>query len=243
MNAELLAAIAASGIDESDIARRLGVDLKTVKRWIHGRLPYPRYRRSLAEMIGVEEEVNWPHAKRMYAARAVKSTNIEAAYAHRWAVPREVWLTLFGSARREIGVLAYAALFLAEDNGIICVLANKARAGVRVRILLGCPEGSQVSARGVCEGINAAIAAKVRNAITLYRPLVEIDGVQIRLHDTALYASIYRADEYALINTHIHGVPASHAPVFEIRHTVPGDMAETYFESFDRVWADATDCA
>ncbi|MEV5751693.1 XRE family transcriptional regulator [Actinoallomurus sp. NPDC052308] len=239
MNAKLSAAITASGMDESEIARRLGVDPKTVKRWIRGRLPYPRHRRILAETLGAEEEVIWPHAERMSAAAAVKSVDIKSAYAHRWAVPREVWLTLFASAEHEIGVLAYAALFLAEDNGIMRVLADRARAGVHVRILLGRPEGSQVSARGSCEGINNTIAAKIRNAITLYGPLAEIDGVQLRLHDTALYASIYRADDHALVNTHIYGAPASHAPVFEIRHTAPNDIAETYFESFNRVWAGA----
>ena len=37
-------------------------------------------------------------------------------------------------------MLVYAGLFLAEDAALQKILADKARAGVRVRVLLGDPE-------------------------------------------------------------------------------------------------------
>ena len=77
----------------------------------------------------------------------------------RWAVPQTVWRNLFGGARQEIGILAYSALFLAEDRGILGILTDRAKAGVTVRILLGDPEGHEVAARGVDEGIGAEIMA------------------------------------------------------------------------------------
>jgi hypothetical protein len=138
---------------------------------------------------------------------------------------------LFASAEQEIGILAYAARFLAEDHGILGTLAEMARTGVRIRILLGDPEGSQVAERGAGEGIGDAIAAKARNAIALYQPLAKIEDVEIRLHNTTLYASIYRADDDFLINAHAYGVSASHAPVILARHNAPADFAETYLES------------
>jgi hypothetical protein len=48
-----------------------------------------------------------------------------------------VWVQLLGSAEREIAILAYSVLFLAEDAGILRILARKGRAGVTVRITLG----------------------------------------------------------------------------------------------------------
>jgi hypothetical protein len=152
-------------------------------------------------------------------------------------VPREAWERLFGSAEREIGILAYSALFLAEDTGILRILADKGRAGVAVRIALGDPDAANVAQRGAEEGIGEAMGAKIRNAITLYRPLCAVKNIEIRLHRTVLYNSIYRADDQLLVNQHTYGIPAAQAPVFCIRDTDGGEMAALYVDSFEHVWA------
>lgn len=151
-----------------------------------------------------------------------------------------MWHRLFESATRDIGVLVYAGLFLAEDLGALRLLAHKADAGIAVRILLGDPEAPHVAERGTEEGVDHALAAKIRKALVLYRPLREIDGVQIRLHRTVLYTSMYRADDELLVNPHAYGVPAAHAPVLHLRHTTDGDIATIYLDAFERVWTDAT---
>ncbi|MWK33257.1 hypothetical protein GEV43_03835 [Actinomadura sp. J1-007] len=79
-------------------------------------------------------------------------------------------------------------------------IADKARDGVTVRILLGNPDGPRISERGADEGVGDSLAAKIRNALVLYEPLRDLDNVEIRLHDTVLYNSIYRADDDLLIN-------------------------------------------
>ena len=116
---------------------------------------------------------------------------------------------LFGSAEHEIAILAYSALFLAEDTGILRILAEKGRAGVIVRIALGDPDGPNVAERGEEEGIGDAIAAKIRNALTLCRPLSTVENIEIRLHRTVLYNSIYRAGDQLLVNQHTYGIPAA----------------------------------
>lgn len=73
----------------------------------------------------------------------------------------------------------------------------------------------------------------------LFGPLWSEPGVQLRLHDTILYNSIYRADDELLVNTHAYGCHASHAPVFHLCLTREDGMAATYLESFERVWASA----
>lgn len=70
----------------------------------------------------------------------------------------------------------------------------------------------------------------------MYRPLRDIDGIEFRFHSTVLYNSIYRADDQLLVNTHIYGFTASHAPVLHLRRVAGGDMVTTYMESFERVW-------
>jgi transcriptional regulator with XRE-family HTH domain len=234
VNEPLRQALLGARLREDEVAERLGVDSKTVRRWLNGRLPYPHNRAALAELVGVGEGDLWPDAGGPLALRT-RPEELGTIYPHRWAVPRDVWVRLFSSAEREISILAYSALFLAEDAGILGTLAKRGRAGVSVQIALGDPEGANVAERGKEEGIGDAMAAKIRNALMLYRPLRGVENVEIRLHRTVLYNSIYRGDDRVLVNQHSYGVPAAQAPVFCLSGI--GEMARLYFDSFERVWA------
>jgi hypothetical protein len=231
MNTALRRALADADLTEVDVAVGCEVDPKTVRAWLSGRLPYPRNRRKIARLVARDETDLWPGAD-----AGLESADVCLAYAHRWAVPREEWISLFTSAAQEIGILVYAGLFLAEDEGIRHVLADKARAGVRVRILLGDPAGRSILQRGVDEGIGDAMAAKARNALAHYRTLGAMENVDIRLHETVLYASVYRADDQLLANVHAYGLAAAQTPVFRIRAAQGGEVARLYLDSFERVW-------
>ena len=235
MNELLRQALLRARLREVDVAARLGVDPKTVRRWLNGRVPYPHNRAAIAELVGADEADLWPET----GGPLAWPDELGAIYPHRWAVPREAWVRLFGSAEREIAILAYSALFLAEDAGILGILAEKGRAGVSVRIALGDPDGPHAAERGEEEGIGDAMAAKIRNALMLYRPLRAGENIELRLHRTVLYNSIYRADERLLVNQHTYGIPAAQAPVFCLSSTSSGEMTALYLESFERVWAEA----
>jgi transcriptional regulator with XRE-family HTH domain len=227
---------------EDDVAARLGVDPKTVRRWLNGRMPYPHNRAAIAELLGVDEAELWPDAGGLLATRS-RPEELGTVYPHRWAVPREVWVRLFGSAEREIAILAYSALFLAEDAGILGILADKGRAGITVRIALGDPDGPHAAQRGEEEGTGDAMPAKIRNALMLYRPLGTAQNIEIRLHRTVLYNSIYRADGQFLVNQHTYGIRAAQAPVFCLCDADGGEMATLYLDSFERVWASSAPLA
>jgi hypothetical protein len=84
------------------------------------------------------------------------------------------------------------------------------------------------------------MAAKIRNALALYRPLRAAQGVEFRFHRTVLYNSIYLADYQLLVNTHIHGVAAAQAPVWHLHKLAGGELTSLYIDSFERVWESAT---
>ena len=88
-----------------------------------------------------------------------------------------------------------------------------------------------------------AMPAKIRNALALFGPLAEVDNVEIRLHKAGLYNSIYWADDDLLVNQHVYGMPAAHAPVFALRAVGESSMATTYVDSFNQVWETATTLA
>jgi hypothetical protein len=72
-----------------------------------------------------------------------------------------------------------------------------------------------------------------------FLPLLRTDGVQVRLHATVLYNSLYRADDELLVNTHVHGVPAAQAPVVHMHAKDEIGLVATYLDSFERIWAGA----
>jgi len=170
------------------------------------------------------------------AEPALLADEVRIVYPHRALVPADAWSRLFAQAERQIDILAYSALFLAEDITASTVLRDKAKAGVRVRLTLGQPTGTHVADRGSEEGIGDGMSARIRNALIGFTPVVDA-GAELRLHDTVLYNSLYRADDEVLVNTHVHGHPAAHAPVFRLRLQTDMGMAATYFDSFERVWA------
>lgn len=224
-----------------DLAEAVKVDPKTVERWItRGRIPYRKHRYAVASMLGVEEGYLWPDALSAEQAASVAESEIVTVHPHRWAVPRDAWGRLYEQASSELGVLVYSGLFLAEDAGVVRLFARKADEGARVRILLGDPDSPHVAQRGTDEGIDEGMAAKIRNVFVLYRPIRGLDGVEIRLHRTTLYNSIYRGDDQLLVNSHIYGAPAANAPVMHLRRVAGGDMVTTYLDSFEHVWDDAT---
>lgn len=238
MNDALRRALAEARLRDTDVATALDVDPKTVQRWIAGRVPRLCHRWAVADLMRVDEHDLWPDLDGGQFYREIK-----ASYPHRGAVPRATWRQLFASAEREIGILAYAALFLAEDAELTRLLAEKARAGLTVRLLVADPHSSQVAERGAEEGIGPAVEARVHNALALFRPLLDTDGVEARQHETVLYNSLFRADQRMLINPQIHGLAAAYAPVLHLRRIEPGGMFDTYANSFERIWGEATPLA
>jgi transcriptional regulator with XRE-family HTH domain len=238
-NERLRAALLERGLSTTALASELGVDHKTVERWIGGRVPYRRHRYVIATRLSVDEVYLWPDALPRDQVAAASESEIVSVYPHRSEVPRDIWGRLFAAAEQEIGVLVYSGLFLAEDSGVQRTFAEKASAGVRVRILLGDPASPQVAERGSDEGVDEAMAAKIRNALVLYRKLRQAEGAEFRFHRTVLYNSIYRADDQLLVNTHIYGITAAYAPVWHLRKVAGGELATAYLDSFERVWETA----
>ncbi|MEV4535394.1 XRE family transcriptional regulator [Asanoa sp. NPDC049518] len=240
MNGPLARALRSAGLDATDAAAQLGVDPKTVQRWMTGRMPYPRHRDALARLTGWAPHDLWPDLPRLTEpARA--DDEVRIVYPHRSSVPNDAWARLLGRANQDIGVLAYSALFLAEDASVPHILRDRAQAGVRVRIALGDPDSEHVARRGVEEGIGDGMRARIRTALVGFRALTKEPQVRIRLHDTVLYNSIYWADDELLVNTHVYGRPGAHAPVLHLKGLRLDGMVATYLATFERVWSSARD--
>ena len=239
MNESLRRAMLRARLREDDVAAHLGVDPKTVRRWLSGRVPYPSSRAALADLVGRDEAELWPEAGGLLSRRS-RPEELAAVYPHRWAIPRDVWTHFFESAeRRDRTSLLTAPCSSPKTLG--CSASSQRRHataceyGSRSAIRIACA----VAQRGQEEGIGDAMAAKVRNALMLYRQLTQSENVEIRLHQTALYNSIYRVDGQIFVNQHVYGIPAAQSPVYHFRRTEDGDITNAHLDSFERIWTHA----
>lgn len=242
-NERLREAISRSGLTVHDVACKMSVDPKTVERWVTlGRVPYPRHRREIAELVQEGEPYLWPTALSRAQRDQVAESEIVHVYPHRASVPPDHWRRLLEEAKSSIDILMYSGMFLVDQIPRLGeLLKRRATEGVRVRVLAGDPDCARVQERGREEGIDDAMAAKVRNVLVQYRPLARAGGAEVRLHATTLYNSIYRFDDDMLVNSHVYGFPAAHAPVLHLRRLGAGILFETYAESFKQIWTSATE--
>lgn len=241
-NERLRDAILSAGESAASIGERIGVDAKTVERWITtGRTPYARHRIRVAELLGQRESYLWPDAISPERADRASRSELVELYPRRGLVAPGQFERLLSEAATFIDILVYAALFLPEQNPhLIELLREKGASGTRVRVLLGDPASQAVQVRGAEEGIDDAVATKVRNTIALVKkPLAQARGVSVRLHGTTLYTSIYRGDDEMLANPHVYGLPAAQAPALRLRRLSAGGLFDTYATMYDRVWENA----
>jgi transcriptional regulator with XRE-family HTH domain len=221
LNETFCRALLQAGLTEVDIAARLGVDPKTVRRWVDGRaMPYRRHRWALAALLSTAETDLWPQLR----SRRPRPDEVVAVYPHFAAVPSRVWPHLFGSSHHEIGLLDHQELPLVSDHDVVDALTERADAGVGVRICLG---GSD------------SIDADERSVQARYAPLRNYGKVSIRLHRGVLYNLIYRADDQLFVVQSAFGVGIAESPVLHLERADGGEMFDIYIESFERAWAEA----
>lgn len=242
VNDRLHSVLAQRGVPPESLAEVCEVDPKTVGRWLGGRVPHPRHRFRVAQHLRVEETFLWPTPQpALGKPDAGLDAELVGTYPNRASVPRDTWLSLLQGARQEIALLVFSGTFFAQSNPRVAkMLAERAAAGVRVRLCFGDSAGQAVAVRGREEGIGGdTLAAKIRASLTYYRPLLSEAGCDVRLHDTTLYTSLFRYDDNLLANPHVWGQPASANPVLHLKRVDATGWFDNYAQSFEAVWAGA----
>jgi len=232
-NERLRAAISAKNETIQSVAQHVGVDPKSVERWITtDRTPHRGHRWKTASFLEADEVYLWPAVEKQ--AESASTSELISYYPHRGAVPAPLWPSLFERATSQVDILVYAGLFLFDGHPDLPeLLAEKANAGTQVRILLGDPDSEMVRQRGEEEGIGDGLAARARITRSYLDPVAKTPGLEIRLHDTILYNSIYRIDEDVLVNPHVLGAPAGQNPVLHFRYIPGARTFRHYMRSFD----------
>jgi plasmid maintenance system antidote protein VapI len=235
------------GLSHGRFATAVGVDVKTVRRW----LANANYKvrddnaRRAAEVLDCTPYDLWPNQFQPFTARAL-ATNpggpfTATLYASRTQLPIIAWQQHFAGATTGIDILVLAATFLFDTlDGFLDTLLDAAARGVQVRFLIGDPDTATMILRGEEEGIGEAVIARCRTSVELLTPHAGTPRLHIRTHDTTLYTSTFRVDDTMIVNFHIYGSPGRNNPVLVLyRHHDPRLWA-TLEQAFARVWDNAT---
>jgi hypothetical protein len=144
-------------MEPETLARKLGVDPKTVQRWLGGRLPHPRHRWKVCDVLGQSEQYLWPTVL-AGASGVLHTAEIIAAYAHRADVPSQLWTGMLEGARRNIDLLGYSMSFFPEQHPRLSrILEEKCASGLKVRITLVDPDSAEVAARDELERLGGTL--------------------------------------------------------------------------------------
>jgi len=223
-NAALDAAMKERGFTVDKLARAADVDAKTVWRLKHGETVAPQQANAeaLAEALRTTPQALWPDRFAPPAPRSPDSRSV-TMWDERADIPKTVWNNHFASAHHQIDVLVYGGTFLFDSvPRFLTTLRTAIAAGVRQR--------------GDEEQIGHSLASRCELTLTHLLPLRDATGQHVRVHDTPLYASLFRVDDTMIANHHIYGSPASENPTFLFHRPEAPHLFDGYITSFDTIW-------
>ena len=173
MSHRLRTAMLRAQLDSAALAGAVGVDAKTVNRWLAGRMPHQRTRLAVADVLGETEADLWPRTRPDLASGSEATAEIIGAYAHRADIPQHIWTGLLTDATTHIDMLGYAYPFMLELlPDTMARFADKAAAGAKIRLAFADPECSHVAERDHLEQIGGTLAGRIRNALNFCEPRI-----------------------------------------------------------------------
>jgi transcriptional regulator with XRE-family HTH domain len=217
-NEHLRAAITRSGLTLEEFAEIVGVDVKTVQRWLAGRTPYPRHRTRVAGALDTTEHALWPDTvpapttTEAHELTAPVTDDAIAGYGHATDLAAPNTAALLSTAVERIEI---AIPNLASQPGLVELLRMSAANGRRARVLIQDSDGH-------------------------VEPLLGIDAIEVRASTGGEDHVLYRADdEMLLVLTRIGSASAS-PPIIHLRRQADGGLFDRLADDFDDRWLEAT---
>jgi hypothetical protein len=238
-NERLRAAMDRARVSVEQAARQSGVDPKTVQRWLAGRVPHPRHRWAVAELLDEDEEFLWPGARRRQGDALGAAAEVVGAYAYRADLDAGRWWAFFNRAERQIDLLGYTLYFLPQQHpSLVDVLSEKCERGCKVRIAIADPKSEHVRRRDEEERQPITLVARIRSSLQAFEPLLDCPGADLRFQDVPLYNSVFRFDDEMLVTPHLFGTAGHAAPLLHLRRIGPSGLFSRFAAHFESIWSE-----
>jgi hypothetical protein len=234
VNERLRRALNEAGLDIDDLARATGASHDTARRWITpGRTPQRRYRVPIVRLLKRDEADLWPELA--VPTAEAPTSEVVNVYPSRSHVPSNLWLDLLRGAQEEIELLGSALLWLFELPGF---LDHFWEIGCEVRIVLADPDSRMVVERDEELGLEGTLADRIRVSLRHLKRVQNDYKIDVRLHTTPMYCSLFHADNEMLVMPHLYRrVGRLQTPVLHLRRDELVDgIFLSYFAHFDDVF-------
>jgi lambda repressor-like predicted transcriptional regulator len=228
------------GMSKSALSRATQLDERTIQRSLDGEtMPQAQNALAIADALNCKSSDLWPNAF-VESGAAAEGTVPALIYASRAQIPVGVWHDLFAEATTAIDICVYGGTFLFDViPGFGRLITDAVGRGVHIRFVAGDPGSNAVHQRGVEESIGTSLSGRCALTLDRLAAVADMDGVEICIHGTPLYASIFRVDDTIVANHHIYGSPASDNPAMLLRREQDAELWDKYEASFEKVWARA----
>lgn len=251
-NERLRAAIAACGLSRDEVAESAGVDAKALERWVAGRVPHPRNRKSLADALGLHPSDLWPEADPIARLVPRDLAGIQCAYPSRSA-----FMAAFPAERLFTGAVSISLAGL--SNNLLCQhyadrrLEELLALGTQVTCLFLDPDGPATAARESEEGYEAGhlrgltslnisllkrlrsrLPAQARNRLVLgtYEQTIRFNIILVDRAD----------DQTAVVQPYLPHSRGVEAPTLVVHPTAEPGLFDTFKCVFDEIRAESTLC-
>jgi transcriptional regulator with XRE-family HTH domain len=215
-NEHLRAAIRSAGLTLEEFADIVGVDVKTVQRWLAGRTPHPANRARVAGALDASEHELWPDAAPPPAASpedgrpAPVLTDVISGFGHATDPGAPNPVDVLRSATERIELIASNVM-----PGLVDLLLEKAADGCHVRAIIEDPDGH-------------------------VEPLLGADGIELHASAGGEEFGLYRADDQMLLVLHRIGVLSESPPAIVLQRRTSDGLFDRLTKEFDERWDDTT---
>lgn len=218
------------------LARKVGVAVKTVERWIvEGRAPHPETRERVAEVLGVSADSLWPQAVRG-TLKLGADRELVSAYPFRNLCPTSVWADLIEGARKRLVFAGYTNYFIWQNHPRLGArLKAKAEAGCQVRFILGDPDSETTRQREEREGVPLTVSTRIRITLDELQRMGPTAGVETRFSDDHLALSTFIFDDQMLVTPHIANLLGHDSPMLHLRRLEKDGLYDRFSQHAD-VW-------
>jgi len=224
-------------LDATGLAAAVSVDVKTVNRWLAGRLPHQRTRLAVAQLLNESEASLWPQSRPDLSPGAAATAEVVGAYAHRADIPQALWVSLLSGVTQRLDLLGYAYPFVLEMMpDAVNRIAAKCESGTRVRLAFADPDCAHVMERDTLEQMGGTLPGRIRNALNFLDPLVGTAGCEIGFHSVHLYNSVFRFDHQMIVTPHLFRARGYQHPALHLRELSPHGIFGSFADQFEQIW-------
>lgn len=242
-NTALVAAMEDARFTRGKLAARVGVTRKTVERWISGAdlVPHARNREDACSALGADEEMIWPQTV-TDRVKTGSDRELVRSYAYRSACPSTTWAELTDHATQDIFLAGYTNYFLlTQVPAFAHTLERKARAGCRIRFLLGDPDGQVTRRREAVEDVEMTVSTRIRSTLGALTRLGPLENLETRFshpEDAVNHVSlsVFRFDDEALVTPHLARLVGHDSPLLHLRRHGDQGMFDRFADHAEELW-------